>query len=262
MAEIDIDEVRMWARASGAIATHYFHGTTARSKADRSLVTQADVEIERFLRERIATRYPDHGIMGEEGGVGQVEREYVWALDPLDGTAAFVAGLPIWGVSIGLLRHGQPLLGVIYMPLVDECYWAIAGEGAFCNDRPIAAREGADLDSNDWIAGPSKMHLNYSITFPGKVRALGSIAAYFCYVARGSAVGALLGRPHLWDIAAGMVLLHEAGGLTVGLSGQPIDLAPMLRGEASTERIILSARDMLPQLIGSITPRARLTSDH
>lgn len=257
MTDIDLDEVRMWVQASGAIAIHYFHGSTARQKADRSLVTQADLEIERFLRERIGARYPTHGILGEEQGKEHVDREFVWVLDPLDGTAAFVSGLPIWGISIGVMRNGSPLLGIIYLPLTNEYYWAMAGAGAFCNDQPIHVREGSGIDSNDWIAGPSKVHLNYDIRFPGKMRALGSVAAYFCYVARGSAVGALLGRPRLWDIAAGYVILQEAGGMIVGLSGQPLDLAPMLHGLNSAEPIVLATPDVLPTLLDSIVRRAQ-----
>ena len=77
-----------------------------------------------LLVERITARYPDHGILGEEQTRQGLDREFLWALDPLDGTALFVAGLPTWGISAGLLRHGAPYFGMIYFPLLDDCYWA------------------------------------------------------------------------------------------------------------------------------------------
>ncbi|MCU0493727.1 MAG: inositol-phosphate phosphatase, partial [Chloroflexaceae bacterium] len=105
---VDIAEICAWARESGDIARGYFNNVARERKADTSVVTQADREIEAMLRVRLRERYPDHGVMGEEGGIGEIDREFVWSLDPLDGTAAFVAGLPLWCVSIGLLRRGEP----------------------------------------------------------------------------------------------------------------------------------------------------------
>lgn len=257
MTGLDLAEVQMWARMSGAIARYYFNHTRVWNKTDNSPVTQADLEIESFLRERIAARYPDHGILGEEQGSDHAEREFVWVIDPLDGTAAFVAGLPIWGISIGILHHGQPYAGLFYMPLTEECFWAQTGAGAFWNEYPIHVQADQQISGNDWLATPSKAHLNYSISFPGKTRSLGSVGSYFCYVARGSAIGALLGRPKLWDIAAGLCILQEAGGLAVGLSGQPIDLQPMLLGQSSSEPMVLGSPQILPQLLESIRLKPR-----
>lgn len=256
-SEIDIEEVRSWARESGEIAKHYFNGGTEQRKADRSWVTQADMDIEQLLTKRINASYPQHGIMGEERGVHHVDREFVWALDPLDGTDAFVSGLPIWGVSIGLLRSGKPYAGLIYLPLMDEYYWTDADGVAYWNGHPIQVKQEQRVDSSDWIAVPSKAHLEYNITFRGKTRALGSIAAYFCYIARGSAVGALLGRPRLWDIAAGVAILQAAGGVTVGLSGAPLNLGAMLHGGPSAERIVLATPPLLANILESIEVRPR-----
>src|ERR671929_18306 len=108
---MDIKEVHGWAEEASRIALHYFNDVEARLKADRSVVTAADEEIEVLLRRRVAATYPDHGIIGEEQGGTAQGAEYLWALDPIDGTSAFVQGLPIWGISIGLLHHDQPILG-------------------------------------------------------------------------------------------------------------------------------------------------------
>src|ERR671939_1486942 len=99
MSEIDIDvvELRSWMQPCGAIALRSFRNVVGHRKADQSWVTEADLAIEQALVERITMRYPDHGILGEEQTRQGIDREFVWALDPLDGTAIFVAGLPTWG---------------------------------------------------------------------------------------------------------------------------------------------------------------------
>lgn len=255
MSEIDIAEVRAWAREGGDIARHYFNNVARQRKADHSWVTEADVEVETMLRQRIAARHPEHGVMGEEQGVSAIEREFVWSVDPIDGTGAFVSGLPLWCVSIGLMREGVPYLGVVYLPILGDCYWADASGPAYRNEEPIhVATVGQDqIDSNDWIAVSSYAHRNFNITFPGKTRALSSVAADLCYVARGSALGALIGRANLWDIAAGAAILRAAGGLIRGLSGAELETPPLLDGRKLSEPVIAAAPSMIDTLRGYIS---------
>lgn len=253
MSEIDIAEVRGWAREGGDIARHYFNNVARQRKADRSWVTQADVEVETMLRQRIAARYPDHGVMGEEQGVGAIEREFVWSVDPIDGTGAFVSGLPLWCVSIGLMRHGAPYLGVVYLPILGDCYWADATGPAYRNEEPIHVAAVEQIDSNDWIAVSSYAHRNFNITFPGKTRALSSVAADLCYVARGSALGALIGRANLWDIAAAAAILRAAGGEIRGLSGAALETPPLLDGRKLPEPVLAAAPSMIDTLRGYVS---------
>ncbi len=255
MSAIDINAVRAWASEGGALARSYFNRVDRRRKADRSWVTQADIEIEQLLRERVAVAHPDHGIIGEEQGSEAIEREFVWAIDPIDGTNAFVSGLPLWCVSIGLLRHGMPYLGVIYIPLMDDCYWADATGGAYRNDEPLNVMAEQSIDGNDWLAISSYAHRGFKIDFPGKTRSLSSVAADFCYVARGSAIGALVPRANLWDFAAGLAILHAAGGAMRTLSGGELDIRPLLDGSKLPEPVILAAPTMIDTLRGYITRR-------
>lgn len=255
MSVINIDEVCEWARIGGSIARRYFHVAQDRRKADNSSVTQADIEIEQFLRERIEERYPEHGIMGEEQGIGVIDTEYVWSLDPLDGTDAFVAGLPVWCVSIGIMRHGEPYIGVIYLPLTDECFWNEPGGRAYCNSEPIHASRATTFDSHDCIMVTSRTHCEYEVSFPGKARSLGSFAAHCCYVARGGIIGALLGRPQLWDIAAGLAILQSAGGVAVTLSGQPFTTHTMLDGSKPDEPLFISTPALKDALLSYIRVR-------
>ncbi|MEI6776825.1 MAG: inositol monophosphatase family protein [Chloroflexales bacterium] len=255
MRGINIAEVRDWAQEGADLALHYFNNVARKRKADHTWVTQADVEVEQLLRERITARYPDHGIMGEEQGVGAIDREFVWSLDPIDGTGAFVSGLPLWCVSIGLMRWGQPYLGVVYLPILSDCYWADAEGPAYRNDEEIHVLSAETIDGNDWIAVSSYAHRTFTISFPGKARSLSSVATDLCYVARGSALGALLGRANLWDIAAGVAILRAAGGEMRGLSGAELVMSDLLDGRKLPEPVIAAAPTMIDTLRGYIVPK-------
>jgi myo-inositol-1(or 4)-monophosphatase len=255
MSDIDLEELRSWVREAGATARRYFNHVEGRRKADHSWVTEADVAIERALVERLAARYPQHGIIGEEQTRQGIEREFLWALDPLDGTASFVAGLPTWGVSLGLLRAGLPYLGVVYLPLLDDCYWAGPTGDAFLNGRAIRVAAPHDWEGEDWIVVPSNSHRRFAIDFVGKARALGCTAASFCYAARGGAIGAVVTRAAIWDIAAGLAILRAAGGVAIGLSGAPLDPAPLLDGRLLPEPLIIGAETHVAGLRSVIRDR-------
>jgi myo-inositol-1(or 4)-monophosphatase len=208
MTTFDTNALIGWLEQAGTIARSYFKEVVGQRKQDRTWVTQADLEIEQYLIGQIHSHFPGHGILGEETGSADSGAEYIWAIDPIDGTQSFIQGLPGWSVSLGLIRNGLPLLGFVYIPTTDDHYWCEAGGGAFCNGKPIHVRSSAEIDKSDWLALTSRSHLSYQITFPGKVRGFGSIATHLCYVARDAAVGALLGgegRGALWDIAAGVL---------------------------------------------------------
>jgi len=255
VSEIDLDEIRSWVQEAGGIARQYFNHVSGRRKPDRSWVTEADLAIERALVERLTARYPQHGIVGEEQTHQGIDREFLWALDPLDGTASFVNGLAIWGISLGLLRHGLPYLGVVYLPLLDDCYWAGASGDAFLNGYPIQVTEPRDWESEDWISVPSNIHQRFTIDFVGKVRSIGCIAASLCYVARGSAVGALVSRGSLWDIAAGLAILRAAGGIAVGLSGAAVDTTKMIDGHRLPEPFVIGEPSHAQKLRSNIRVR-------
>jgi myo-inositol-1(or 4)-monophosphatase len=233
--EVDLNLVKEWARQAGRIALRYFNRVEGTRKVDRTLVSDADLEMEDLLVGRVRDTYPGHGIVGEEG-TNEIHGEYVWAIDPLDGTRAFLSGLPVWGVSIGLLWRGQPWLGVFHLPLLDEWYYSAGpAAGAFWNDHPIHCPAPDDWDEDSLLCVPADVHLRYSIRFPGIVRALGSAAAHLCYVARGNAMAVFLDRPGIWDIAAGAAIIRAAGGTlrylddTEVLEGNLLDQGTILK---------------------------------
>lgn len=248
MNDVDIDELRVWLSEAGAIARQHFNKVTGWRKADRSWVTEADQAIERMLGDRLAVRYPEYGVIGEEQTRRATEAEFLWALDPIDGTASFVAGLPTWSISLGLLRAGLPYFGAIYLPLLEDLYWAVPDGPAFLNERPIQVAPPREWETEDWLSIPSNAHRRFRIDFIGKTRTLGSTAASFCYVARGSALGTLLSRASIWDIAAGLAIVRAAGGEVSGLSGAPLDTTTMLGDQQLAEPIIVAAPAHLPAL--------------
>ncbi|MBY8853096.1 hypothetical protein K7G98_34635, partial [Saccharothrix sp. MB29] len=116
-------------------------------KADNSFVTATDRAIEARLRELIGAAHPDHGIVGEEYGSSNADAEVVWVLDPLDGTAPFIAGIPVYGTLIGVSRHGRPWIGVLDYPATDDRWVGVSGTFAERNGAKVAVRRCADLSS-------------------------------------------------------------------------------------------------------------------
>lgn len=224
-------------RAAGKVALRHFRQVTTTRKADRTVVTVADREVETFLREALGRAFPTDTLLGEEmatryGGSGRM-----WVIDPIDGTAAYAAGLPVWGVSLGLLQDWEPLAGIFYLPLLDELYIGHGGHSVF-NGQPIGVDDSQRLDDESFLAVTSEIHRTYRIDFIGKTRALGSTAANICYVARGTAVAALLGHPWVWDIAGVLPILRAAGGDLRYLTGRRLDLAELADGRRAPHPVL------------------------
>lgn len=257
MIDIDIEELFAWVRECGEIALRLFNRAKLQRKADNTPVTEADIAIERILVERILARYPDHGIIGEEQTRHDITKEYVWAIDPIDGTASFVAGLPIWGISIGLLHRGVPCAGLFYMPLTDDYYWALE-DRAFLGNQPITVdtKPAHAWDSEDWLAIPSDGHRRLEIDFIGKTRSLGSAAAAICYVARGAALGAILTYATIWDLAGSIAILRAAGGIGMTLSGELFDPVTLVDGRAVRKPLLFGAPSTVETLRSHIRERS------
>src|SRR5216684_6227703 len=123
------------------IAARYVRAAvTGDDKTDLSPVTVADREAESAMRAVLAAQVPEHGVFGEEHGAVRTDADYVWVLDPIDGTKAFITGLPIFGTLIALLHRGKPVLGVIDQPILDERWLGVAGRPSTLNDKPIKVR--------------------------------------------------------------------------------------------------------------------------
>jgi myo-inositol-1(or 4)-monophosphatase len=188
----------------------------SRKKPDGSLITDADIAASELVAARVRERFKDHGVLIEEGMTAAPENSHVWVVDPLDGTTNFVWGVPIWGVSIALTVHGELQLGVVSFPALRRVYHAFKGGGAYLNDvRLRPAGSAAIARDHRLLLTCTNTLRRYGLQTPYKLRVLGSASYDLTAVAAGKAVGCMEHRPKVWDVAAGSVIIEEAGG-TVG----------------------------------------------
>jgi myo-inositol-1(or 4)-monophosphatase len=217
------------AREAGQILRHFADRSVAvEYKGSFDVVTVADRTSEELVVRRLRERFPSHSIIGEEGGKVDNGSEYVWHVDPLDGTTNFAHGYPWFAVSIGLECKGEGIAGVVYNPITEELYAAEKGAGAYLNNRRIAVSPIADLGTGLFATGfPAsnrKENLNvyyfhqFSVLTHGCRRA-GSAALDLCSVAAGRFEGFWEFGLKSWDVAAGLVIVTEAGGMFSDMRG-------------------------------------------
>lgn len=214
------------AKQAGDAAMRYFRrGEPVHYKAADQPVTEADLAANRILRERLMADRPYHGWLSEESldTADRLGRERLWVVDPIDGTNSFVAGLPEFVVSVGLVEDGHPVVGVAYNPATGECFHAIRGAGAFLNGSRIRVVSEARFPARPAMYGSRAESAAGAFLETGHlwdVRFLGSTAYRMCRVAAGSAHAAWSGRTkHDWDICAAALIVTEAGGLATDAHG-------------------------------------------
>ncbi len=199
-------------------------------KGDFDLVTEADRASERLVVERILAHYPDHSIVAEEGGGREAASEYRWFVDPLDGTTNFAHGYPAFNVTLALARGEEMIAGVVYDPLRDEMFAAEKGSGAYLNDHKIRVSTAQRLADSLFSTGfPSRkrsqsvnIHFYYQLAMiTHGVRRGGSAALDLAYVACGRLDGFWEFGLNPWDLAAGTLLVSEAGGVVSDMRGAP-----------------------------------------
>lgn len=233
------------ARKGGDTAIRYLNrleDIAVRAKARNEFVTQVDHAAERVIMETIRARFPDHGFIAEESGY-HAGTEYVWIIDPLDGTTNFIHGFPVFCVSIALRVRSQIEVAVVYDPCRQELFTAMRGAGAQLDGRRIRVSKAAGLDgaligtgfpyrSNvKWLPRYMPM-LQTVMEQTAGVRRIGSAALDLCYVAAGRLDGFWEFGLAAWDIAAGSLLIREAGGLVSGLTpdGDFLDTGNVVAG--------------------------------
>lgn len=201
-----------------------------------NLVTEYDYAAEKAIITQIKERYPNHKFLAEESGeTGGTEiDEVIWVIDPLDGTVNFAHAIPIFAVSIAAWKKGELLCGVIYQPLLDELFYASKGEGAFLNGKRISVSESDDMHTSLLVTGfPYNVDKNpydcvgtfVKIVLNGiPIRRLGSAALDLAYVACGRFDGFWESDLHPWDVAAGVLIVQEAGGKVTKFDGEKFSI--------------------------------------
>ena len=224
------------ARAAGALLLSELAGARriAFKGAPTNLVTEMDARAEALVLGKLREHFPDDAILSEEMGAAAGRSGRRWIVDPLDGTTNYAHGIPIFGVSIALETAGGVELGVIYDPNQDELYVAERGRGAFVNDRRLAVSSAATLNESVLATGfPYNIretddnnlteYAAFSVRAQG-VRRMGSAILYLAWLAAGRFDGYWELRTGPWDVAAGSLIVEEAGGRVTALDGRPLDV--------------------------------------
>ncbi len=219
------------AREAGALLANYFERRVPfELKGDFDLVTEADRASEKLVVERLRSHFPQHSILAEEGGGYESPSEYRWYVDPLDGTTNFAHSFPMFNVTLGLERAGEMVAGVIYDPIRQEMFTAERGSGAYLNHHRIRVSSVKRLEDSLASTGfPSrKRHQNVNIHFYHQmamvshgVRRTGSAAIDLAYVACGRLDAFWEFGLKPWDMAAGTLIVREAGGAVSEMKGAP-----------------------------------------
>lgn len=204
------------ARQTGDLLLQHFRSQSndIRFKADRSIVTTADLNADKLIASAILESYPQDSLLSEElrPALHETPSSRIWVIDPLDGTTNFSLGLHYWGTLIARFTDGYPELAVLHFPLLGETYTARREAGAFLNGVQLRVKPPDPEDRTTVFACCSRTFRDYTVGIRYKPRILGSASYSFCCVAKGVALLAFEARPKLWDIAAAWLLLQEAGG--------------------------------------------------
>ncbi len=250
------------ARNAGKVMLRYLDRldeVTITKKAHNDFVSEVDLQSERIIVETLQKCYPDHGILTEESGQISQSDDYLWIIDPLDGTRNYLHGLPLFAISIALMHKGQVILGLVYDPLREELFSAARGEGARLNEHRIRVAKRVQLaeclvgtgfpaaQDDHCLAMFTRVLLHAS-----DVRCTGSAALNLAYVAAGRLDAFWEIHLKSWDIAAGSLLVKEAGGFVSDIFGREEYL--------QSGHIIAGNRKTHPALLKEIAPFSKLVT--
>lgn len=248
------DQIRAWVSEAGQIALRHFGHVEAHWKGIANPVTAADLEIEALLTQRLREAYPDHGILGEENGGADLDREYLWAIDPIDGTRAFVEGLPTWSITVALLHHRQPVFGLVYLPMVND--WTYTeGDDVIHNGRVVTQALKTRWQEDSYIFWRSDGAASYNFRFT-RLMSFGSSATHLAYTTRGASVATLIHDSYVWDMAAGAAFLYKQGGELRHLSGDVLDFSKVDLLKPLNGIYLAGYPDVVRRLIPLLQPRA------
>jgi myo-inositol-1(or 4)-monophosphatase len=238
-------------REAGALALSLFRTELKNwTKGASSPVSEADIAVNDLIQMRLRSATPDYGWLSEESADDEARlgKHLVWIVDPIDGTRGYLAGREDWCVSVALVRDASPVLAAVFAPVSDEFFFAVRGQGATCNNVPVHAASGTELDFSR-VAGPKPLveRLNQS---PGEIvlhPRIGSLALRLCRVAQGRLDAAFAGgQSRDWDLAAANLIVQEADGNMTALSGDAISYN---RREVTHGVLVAAGRDRHARIV-------------
>lgn len=238
-------------RAAAVIRGYYRENLHVKTKADRTPVTVADVESEKVIRRLLERHFPEHGFYGEETGRTNADAEYLWLVDPIDGTKSFVRGYPFFSTQIALLHRGELVLGVSSAPAMEQLVWAVRGEGAYADERPLRVSRRSALGEAAVSTGNLKTlarsagwaALGGIVAEADRIRGYGDFYHYHL-LAAGRIEAVIESDVNILDIAALTVIVREAGGVVTALDGAPVGL--------ETTSVLAANPELHPQLLARL----------
>lgn len=247
MHQYDAADMQALLRQAGQRALAHFGNTTPAWKANRTYITAADLEVQAFLQQELARRFPDDGIIGEEENLNAAPRQggRYWVIDPIDGTALFVRGFPEWGVAVGLLSPERALGGFFYLPCADDLFFTTPDGAVWRNSRRVTLAPPEPDGREAVLLAGARLHHHFRVapSYRGKVRSLGSTIAHLCYVAAGSADAAFVNAVAVWDLAAGLAMVLLNGGVAEYLDGRPVSLADLLNARKAAGELLIGSAE-------------------
>ncbi len=241
------------------VRASYFYGRGLKKKRfDEEVVTATELAVLDLFRNAISSSFPEHGIFGQgnlEPKYTHSGKRYLWVFDPLDGVANFQAGLPIWGLSLGLMENFWPLFGICFFPATNDLFVAGPDGLATHNGETITdIPNPREINDESMLFVYSRFHRYYTTDFPGKVRNLGSTLAHLCYVAMGIADGAIIRNESFENLLAAEILNRNAGKRMYRLDGSEYHVADGLEGPKVHEDILVTSPNLVKDILGYINP--------
>lgn len=218
-----LDFATSLARQAGKILlTHATSKLEIETKADHTPVTQVDKMINALVIDAIKKQYPSHGLLGEEADLGDGTETMQWVCDPLDGTKAYIIGLPVSSFMLALLDHGHAKMSVVFDPFSNRLYHAVRGQGAFCNSKPIRVSQASVAGNYIVLQNSALACLPELYKARGQFLQAASTSFRCMLVARGKAAGYINRNADHHDMGPGSLIIEEAGGKVTGLDGKPV----------------------------------------
>jgi myo-inositol-1(or 4)-monophosphatase len=251
----ELDYVKDLATEVAATALERARSVTPQEKANLSYVTDLDHDLERLIRDRLARRFPEDRLTGEEYAAAGGEGPRRWSIDPIDGTGNLVHGLPLWAISIGLLDRGEPVLGVIAIPPLGELFWAVKGAGAWLDGRRLEVRDADAFHTQDNVCvGTNALRAVDTRSLPGRLRDLGSACCEMTFTACGRLQACTFLGEAAHDVAAGTVIAAEAGCCFGTIDGEVLSPAEMVARTPIARPTFVAP----PRRLAALQARARL----
>lgn len=245
MSHLDFAK-RLAVKAGNIILKHMNQQVETESKTSgKDLVTEIDRMVEQFIQQELTATFPDHQMLGEEEAFASEEKykqvlndfhsiPYIWVVDPIDGTNNFIQNIPGFVVSIALVSYGKPIVGVIYDPVTDELFYATENGGAYLNEKKINVPHvdhlnesviGTSFSSDTKIRSLTVRNIEMFLPKCRTIRVLGAAALNLAYVAKGRLTSFYHFQLSPWDVAAGILIISEAGGKITTMKGTPYELS-------------------------------------